>query len=368
MSMLRNTYVRIDLSALRHNIRATKQYLPKQVKLLMVVKTDGYGHGLETVGKVAQEEKVDFLGIALAEEGIALRQAGVTMPVLCFGALNQAGFDALAEWGITATIPDLRCARMAEAAAQKAGKKLAVHLKLETGMNRVGIAGEEELKKVLEAVEASSMLFLEGAYTHFADADRPGSEYTHQQARRFQELVSLLPEGLILHAGATGGALFYPEYHFDMVRIGSALYGSTPKGSPIDFHPCLELLSEVTFVKTIEPGQHVSYGCTFMAEKEMRVATVAIGYGDGYRRALSNCGRVLIRGKSCPIVGRVCMDQCMVDVSAVPETAPGDEAVLIGARGSERIGTDELAELCGTVYYEILTAPSRRVPRLYINE
>lgn len=368
MPMLRQTFARVDLSALRHNIRAVKAFLPTGVRLLMVVKADGYGHGLEAVGRVAQQEKADYLGTALAEEGLALRQAGVSMPVMCFGAINQAGFDALAEGEITATIPDLRSAWMAARAAEKAKKPLTVHLKLETGMNRVGIAEETELLKVLEAIDASPLLRLEGAYTHFADADRPDSGYTHRQAERFRQLAALLPGGLVLHAGASGGALLYPEYHFGMVRIGSALYGAVAGLGPLRFKPCLELISEVTFVKTVRKGQSVSYGCTFTAPSDMRVATVAIGYGDGYRRAFGNRARVLIRGRSCPIIGRVCMDQCMADVSAVPETEPGDEVVLLGARGEESITASELAKLCDTVHYEILTAPSRRVPRIYIDD
>ena len=365
MQPLRRTCTQVSLSALKANIQAARAFLPPHVRLMVVAKADGYGHGLEEVGSAAQHAGADFLGVALAEEGITLRQSGVTLPILCFGALNQAGFDVSAEWGLTATVADAAGARMAESAVRKAVKALNVHVKLETGMNRVGIAGTEELRAVLRVMEASPYLQLKGAYTHFADSDSPRSAYTHLQGQRFLALTDLLPKGLMLHAGASGGALFYPKYHFDMVRMGIALYGYPPQNSPVMFQPCLELTAEVTFVKEIKAGESVGYGCTFTANRPMRVATLGIGYGDGYPRALSNRGRVLIHGVSCPVIGRVCMDQCMADVSALEGVVPGEEAVMIGRRGAESIGADELAELCGTIPYEILLLPGRRVPRYY---
>lgn len=335
---------------------------------MVVAKADGYGHGLEAVGQTAQREGADFLGVALAEEGIALRQAGVKLPVLCFGVLNRAGFEAAVEWGLTVTVPDERSACIAAQAAYQACKPLDIHLKLETGMNRVGMSSPEELRNTLNIIENSPRLRLKGAYTHFADADSPGNAYTHDQAQRFHALCNLLPKGLIIHAAASGGALFYPEYHFDMVRMGIALYGYPPQNSPVSFLPCMELTAEVTFVKEIAAGECVGYGCTYTARQPMRVATLGIGYGDGYPRLLSNSGRVLIRGVSCPIIGRVCMDQCMVDVSGVEDVMPGEEAVMIGRRGELSIGADELAEKCHTIPYEILLLPGRRVPHLYSDD
>ena len=332
---------------------------------MAVAKADGYGHGLAAVGAAAQEEGADFLGVALAEEGIALREAGNKMPVLCFGALNQAAFEAAAKWQLTATVPDARSAGLAAEAAVKVNRPLDIHLKLETGMNRIGVTDEAELRAAMNIISNSPLLRLKGVYTHFADSDAPGSAYTHLQAERFKALCKLLPGSLIRHAGASGGALFYPEYHFDMVRMGIALYGYPPQDSPVNFLPCMELTAEVSFVKTIQAGEPVGYGCSYTAENTMRVATLGIGYGDGYPRALSNRGRALIRNVSCPIIGRVCMDQCMADVSHVEGVLPGDEAVLIGRRGQELIGADELARLCGTIPYEILLLPGRRVPRFY---
>lgn len=368
MEPIRKTCIRINTSALRANIQGARAFLPNHVRLMMVVKADAYGHGLEAVGALAQEEGADFLAVAIAEEGIALRKAGISLPIFCFGALNNAGFEAAAAWGLTATIADARGAHLAAQAANHVGKHLDVHLKMETGMNRVGIAGSAELGNVLTLIEQSPWLRLKGAYTHFADSDAPGNAYTHQQAKRFMTLCEALPEGLLLHAGASGGALFYPEYHFDMVRMGIALYGYPPDNSPVLFQPCLELVAEVTFVKEIAAGESVGYGCSFTAPQAMRVATLGIGYGDGYPRALSNCGRVLIHGVACPVIGRVCMDQCMVDVSALKQIAPGDEAVMIGSRGGLTIGADELAQLCETIPYEILLLAAGRVPRYYTDK
>ena len=369
MQALRQTFTRINLTALRANIKSARAFLPSSVRLMVVAKADGYGHGLTAVGEAALDEGADFLGVALAEEGIILRKAGNNMPILCFGALNQAAFEAAARWNLTATVPDIRSAKLADRAARQAGLPLDIHVKLETGMNRIGVTDEAELREIMQLIGTSSSLRLKGAYTHFADADVPDSEYTHLQARRFKDLCCYLPEGLMQHAGASGGALFYPEYHFDMVRMGIALYGYPPQSSPLQFQPCLELSAEVSFIKTIGAGEPVGYGCTFTAQKSMRVATLGIGYGDGYPRAMGNRGRALIRNTSCPIIGRVCMDQCMADVSMVPDVRPGDEAVLVGSRGCEYIGADELAKLCDTIPYEILLHPGRRVPRYYsVNE
>lgn len=335
--------------------------------MMLVVKADAYGHGIIPVSRLAQLEGVDCLGVAIAEEGMTIREAGINLPVLIFGALNQAGMDAAAAHDLIVALTSAQSVEMAKLAAQRARKPIQVHLKLDTGMNRIGIRREDELLLTLDLLKAAPQVQLCGAFTHFADANNSSSRYTDEQIRRFQAFTKLLPQNITLHASATGGMVFKPVAGFNLVRIGIGVYGYAPKNSPISFEPSLMLAAEVSFVKTVQAGESVGYGCTFTAPKPMKIATLAIGYGDGYPRLMSNRGRVLIAGISCPITGLVCMDQMMVDASGVDSLSPGDEAVLIGSQGEQFIGADEVAELCGTIPYEVLLSITARVPKIYID-
>lgn len=366
MTQYRKTSCRISLDAIARNIRKMRAHLPPATKLMLVVKADAYGHGIIPVSRLAQQEEVDSLGAAIAEEGVAIREAGITTPVLVFGALNQEGMDAAARFGLIVSLPSADSVYMASDAAKSAGKPIQAHLKLDTGMNRIGIRKKSELLVALERIHQSPLVQLVGTFTHFADANNSDSCFTDMQIERFQAMTKLLPQHLTLHASATGGILFKPQTAFNMVRFGIGAYGYAPKNSPIGFEPSLTLTAEVAFVKNIKAGQSVGYGCTFTAPAPMTIATLAIGYGDGYPRLMSNRGRVLIHGISCPITGLVCMDQIMVDASAVDHVVPGDEAILIGKQGNELIGADEAAQICQTIPYEILLSVSGRVPKIYI--
>lgn len=366
--LLRKTSSLVSLPNLRENIRMLREFVGPKVKVLLVVKADAYGHGIVQCSQAAQREGVDWLGVALVEEGMVVRQAGVTTPILVFGALNREGMEAAAQNDLTVPLPDVNSVQLAQAAAQLAGKPIDAHIKLDTGMNRIGARNKEELLALLAALKQAPLVHVTGVFTHFADADTPAREYTDFQLARFRELLPLLPEGLLVHAAATGAALFRPDAHFDMVRVGTGLYGYPPEGSPVAFKPCIRIAAEITFVKTLQAGESVSYGCIYTADRETRVATVAAGYGDGYPRALSNQGRVLVHGVSCPIIGRICMDQFMVDVSAVPDVRPGDEALLIGEQGGAFIGANELARKIDTVTYDILLAPGARIPKFYLSD
>lgn len=367
MTQYRKTVCEISLGAIARNIRKMRSSLPRDVKLMLVVKADAYGHGIVSVSRLAHEESVDCLGVAIAEEGVTIREAGITTPVLIFGALNQDGMDAAARFDLIVTLPNCDGVDMAALAAQRAGKPIHGHLKLDTGMNRIGIREESELLLALERLEREPRVHLMGAFTHFADANNSDSRFTDHQIKRFRAFSKLLPSGLTLHAAATGGILFNPEAGFNMVRIGIGIYGYAPQNSHLGFEPCLTLSAEVAFVKTIGAGESVGYGCTYTAQQAMKIATLAIGYGDGYPRLMSNRGRVLIHGVSCPIVGLVCMDQLMVDVSAVDSVKQGDSAVLIGKQGDEFIGADEVAQICQTIPYEVLLSFSGRVPKIHIH-
>lgn len=366
MSQYRKTQVTVDLGALGYNVRALRGYFPQPVRLMAVVKANAYGHGLLPAAQTAVRQGADWLGVAMAEEGIALRQAGVECPILILGASNQAGYRAACEYRLTATIASVHHLQLAQAGAQAAGRALDVHLALDTGMGRIGIRNQEELRAILQAWNSCPQVALRGAFTHFADADNPDAAYSDLQLRAFHQLIPLLPEGLILHAAASSAALGRNDAWFDMVRIGIAMYGYPPVPTPLDLRPCLSLSAEIVHVKTIGAGDCVSYGCTFVAQGTMRVATLAVGYGDGYPRLLSSRGQVLIGGKVCPVLGRVCMDQMMVDVSGVPQAQVGGEAVLIGCQHGAVQDAQQVAQALGTIPYEILMAPKPRVPVNYV--
>ncbi len=365
VNVLRRTFVQISTDSFRHNIRFLKGLLAPQVKLMAVVKADAYGHGLIPMARAAAAAGADYLGIAIAEEGVSLRQAGIYLPILIFGALNQDGMLAAARHGLIISVFSPADIQSARQAAIQTGKPLEIHIKIDTGMSRIGLRTQEELQQVLQAIDTCPQLHLTGVYTHFADAQNPDQSYTQMQIDRFKGLLRFLPSGLLVHAAASAAILMRQDTHFGMVRSGIALYGYPPSPLNPGFKPCLSFIAEVTCVKQIGAGESVSYGCTYHAAEPIIVATLAVGYADGYPRALSNKGRVLIRDHACPVIGRVCMDQLMVDASAVPGVQAGDRAVLIGAQGDGFIGAEELAQAIDTIPYEILVLPSQRVPRVY---
>ena len=365
---LRRTRSEVSLAALRHNLRCFPALLGADTRLLLVVKADAYGHGMIPVAKVAVEEGVHWLGVGMAEEGIALRKAGIQLPILIFSAQNERAMVAAALHGLAVPVYSADSLRMAQRAAALANKPLEAHVKIDSGMNRLGLRTKEEMTALLNAQAEAPLVRLTGVFTHFADADNPDPAYTRQQFERFQALTALLPAGLIRHAAATGGMLAHPETRLDMVRLGIGAYGYPPVQTALPLKPVLRLIAEVGYVKTIQAGDCVSYGCTYKAPHPMRVATLAIGYGDGYHRALSGKAYVILHGQRCPIIGRICMDQMMVDVSAAPQTKAGDEALLLGQRGEDLISAEEIAGLAGTISYEMLLSLKPRVPRYYVDE
>jgi alanine racemase len=368
MNVLRRTHIQISVDSFRYNVRFLKEMLAPQVKLMAVVKADAYGHGLIPMARAAAMAGADFLGLAIAEEGVALRMAGIDLPMLIFGALNQEGMLAAARHGLIITVFTPSDILNAQQAAIRAGKTLEIHIKIDTGMARIGLRTLEELQSVLKTIDLCPRLRLTGVFTHFADAQNADQSYTQLQLDYFKRLLQYVPSGLLIHAAASAALLMRPDIHFGMVRSGIALYGYPPTPVNPGFKPCLRFVAEVTYVKQIGEGESVSYGCTYHAREPITVATLAVGYADGYPRALSNKGRVLIRSHSCPVIGRVCMDQLMVDATGVPGVRAGDQAVLIGAQGDDFVGADELAQAIDTIPYEILLLPSPRVPKVYMNE
>lgn len=355
----------VDLQAIRDNVRALKGAVGPNVKLMAVVKADAYGHGMIQVAKAALSAGASFLGVATPDEGVTLRENHITAPILVFGALSRDGAGAAVEYGLTQTVCRTDMVHWLARECERQQKEAYVHLKVDTGMGRIGVRTKREAQAVLDALSEFPQVKLTGAYTHFADADGSEEKFTLEQLASFEAITGILPSGILRHAANSAATLRYPKTHLDMVRPGIALYGCPPVKTSVPLRPAQRWVTEVIHVKEIGPGDTVSYGRTYTADQTMRVATLPVGYGDGYHRMLSNRGKVLIGGKFASIVGRVCMDQTMVDVTHIPEAQPGVEAVLLGRQGENEITADQVGQWAGTISYEMLLAPTMRVPRRY---
>ena len=352
------------MKAIRHNIAVFRSAADSP--FIAVVKADAYGHGLIKVAQVAVQEGAKMLAVAIPEEGAALRQAGIDTPVLVLGGMNADEAAASVRYGLTQAVYTPEHIALMEKACREQGKTCTVHIKVDSGMARLGIRTPQEAQEMTGALRQAAHVHAEAVFTHFCDADAENDDYTVLQAARFEEIARELPDGLLRHMSASAAALRYPCLRHDMVRLGIAMYGCSPyPGGETGLIPALTWLSEVMMVKTIAAGECVGYGCTYRAERPVKVATVAVGYGDGYPRLMSNTGSVLIRGRRCPVIGNVCMDMIMVDVTDADGVHAGDEVVLLGRQGSEVIKAEEIAGICHTISYEILLAPKPRVPRYY---
>jgi len=368
--MPRPTWAEIDLAALRHNLRALRQRVGPHVKVMGVVKADAYGHGAGPVARTLADAGIDMLGVATVEEGVELREAGVGTPVLVMGLAPEADLaDALAH-DLTLTVDGSATAGPIERAAAERGAPAPVHLKIDTGMNRLGVRAEAAARAAAE-VAARPHLRLEGAYTHLACADEPDDAVTPGQLSAFAEaLEAVRAAGLapsLVHAANSAALLTRPEAHFDMVRSGLALYGVLPSeaGRQVPLRPILALKSRLMAVKRVRAGEGVSYGHRWRAGRESLLGVLPVGYADGYPRALTNRAQVRAAGRLVPVVGAVCMDMVMVDLTDVPEATPGLEVALLEAEGASPLSASALAEAAGTIPYEILTGIGRRVPRVY---
>jgi len=368
-------YAEVDLEAIAGNLRYLKEISAPGTKLMGVVKADGYGHGSVPVAR--RLEPFDFLAgfaVATPEEAHTLRMGGVRKPILILGYSFPYSYEMLAEEEIRPAVFRFDSIEPLKAAAKKVGKPIRVHIKVDTGMNRIGISPDREGLSFVRALMGQEGIVIEGIFTHFARADEEDKTYTEKQLRTFQEFLHMIKEALSLeipfrHCSNSAGILEMPRANMDLVRAGIAMYGLSPSGQrnrackPL--RPALSLYSCIVCLKTIERGEAVSYGGTFTAEKRIRVATIPVGYGDGYPRELSNRGYVLLHGRRAPILGRVCMDQFMVDVSEIPGVAEGDRVVLLGEDGEECIRAERLGELSGRFHYELVCGLGKRIPRVY---
>lgn len=351
------THTEIDLQAVQHNAEAIKAHTGK--KLIAVVKADAYGHGAIRVSE-ALNRTADMFAVATVEEGIALRQADIRKPILVLFSSLPAQVAPIVEYGLTPTIGDWEFAKaLNEVASVK------VHVNVNTGMNRSGVCYMEAMA-FLSKLKTLRRLEVEGVFTHLATADEADKNFVSVQLKRFSSVLANV-SGEMIHAANSAAMLSVPESYFDAVRPGLSLYGIYPAAEkPIQLKPALTWKTRVGWIETISEGEGVSYGLTYKAPHQTRVAMVQVGYGDGYPRALSNSGEVLIDGKRCPIIGRVCMDVSVVQLQSEDSVSVGDEVVLIGSQGDSEITVDEVAHRAGTISYEILTQMGARVKRTFL--
>ncbi len=369
-SFYRPCWIEIHEKALRHNWKSLRHLASKDVRFLTVVKANGYGLGILPVSSIAVEEGSDYLGVSSVEEGLQLRKAGFKIPILILGSLFPFhSFSLLFDYKLTPTVASLAAAHALDEIADKKGKKLPIHLKVDSGFGRIGVSVKNALP-FIQKVARMNGLELEGLYTHFASSD-VDPLYTHEQTSAFIALVQAAnKEGIRprwIHMANSAALVRYPETHGNLVRPGIAFYGVNPyaeAGSKIKLEPVLTWKSRIIFLKTVPKGTSVSYARTWTARRESRIATLAAGYADGLPRLLTNIGEVLLKGKRAAIIGRVTMDMTMVDVTDIEHARVGDEVVLLGKQGSDVITPLEMAAWAQTNAYEILCGIAPRVPRI----
>lgn len=367
MVNVRHQLRRVDLAVLRKNVGLIRAAVPPAAMVMAVVKADAYGHGMVQVAREALRAGASWLATATVEEGLALREAGISAPVLVLGATSLEEAVEGVRHDLTLTICSADMVRDVQQASCSLKKNGMVHLKIDTGMSRIGVRNEAEVREVLDALAQSANVSLTGAFTHFADADGEDMAFTDLQFERFLRLSSPLPEGVIRHCCNSAAIHRRPEMALDMVRVGISMYGYPPVETDMPLEPFMDWRTKVTFVKQVQPGDTVSYGCTYTVDRPMTIATIACGYGDGYHRAAGPLAEVIIRGKKAKVVGRICMDQMMADVSEIPGVAPGDQVTLIGRDGDARITAEDVARWAGTISYEVLLAATGRVPREWLH-
>ena len=372
----RPTWAEISLQALTENYRTLKRHLAstgKPTPLMAVVKANAYGHGAVECARALEADGADWFGVALVEEGVELRQAGITQPIFCLGGFWRTQGELVLEHNLTPALFRLDLAEELNDRAKAAGCVARFHLKVDTGMGRLGVQ-MEEVEEFGRALQRFDHIQLDGVMTHFADADGAESDYTDLQIRRFDEAVSTLRrigfQPQWFHLANSAGLHAYRQSHGNLARSGAALYGLTrdvlsPRLEPLPLKPVVSLHSRIVLLKTVSAGTSLGYGCTFTTGRECKIATLPIGYADGYRRGLSNIGQVNVRGKFAPVAGRVSMDLTMIDVTDVPGVQLGDPVTLMGEQDGLKISAEDIAEQIGTISYEVVTGISARVPRFY---
>lgn len=370
MTSDRPVFAEVDLSAIRHNIQHVRNLLQPQTRLCVVVKADGYGHGASAVALQAVNLGADCLAVAILDEALELRHAGFSCPILILGFTPNASAHAVVQNNLTQTVYTVDQAEALSAAAVTLGHGAKIHVKIDTGMGRLGVR-PSDAAAFCAAVGALPQVEIEGVYTHFANADAADKQYVNQQFAAFNAaLDDISRHGIhipIRHCANSAAIIDHPETHLDMVRAGIIVYGLWPSDdvdkSRLSPRPAMRFVAHVAFVKNVPAGTALSYGCTHVTQQPAVIATLPVGYADGWPRLLSGKAYALVKGVRAPVVGRICMDQCLLDVSDVDEVAIGDEATLFG---SPEPHVDEVARLLGTINYEVVCTVGKRVPRKYV--
>ena len=370
--MSRSTWAEINLRALSHNLGVVRKKIAREQKILAVVKADAYGHGLIPVAQTLSKDGVHMLGITQIEEGCELRKAGISTPILLMTGFVEEQIEALFQYNLTPVLHHAQFLPHLQRFAQQKQKSMGVHLKVDSGMGRLGFSASEVIE-VVEEINGFNGVELEGIMTHFAEAEAKDQAFMIEQTQLFQKFLGSIgkinPRLPIFHAANSAAIITYPPAHFQMVRPGIMLYGYLPPplgGGANDLLPVMSIKTKILQLKKVPAKTPISYGRTWKTRKESLIATLPIGYADGYPRLLSNRGSVLMGGKRVPIVGRICMDLLMVDVSEMIPPQLGDEVILLGEDGAERINADDIAKWAGTISYEVLCGVSQRIPRIYM--
>jgi len=366
-------WAEIDLSAIKNNIEEIRRITNPKSQVMAVVKANAYGHGAVEVSKVCLENGADRLAVARSTEALELRNAGITCPILVFGYCTEEEIEKMVENDITLTVYSFETASSIQKTAEKLGKHPKIHIKVDTGMSRLGFLPRKDAVETIQKIMELENIEVEGIYTHFADADNSDKTYTTLQFSRFTNFLHDLEENEIFipikHASNSAAIIDHPETHLNLVRPGIILYGLYPSElvhkERINLKPAMSLKVLVTHVKEVPENTKISYGCTFETKKPSKIASLPIGYADGFTRMLKN-GYVLIHGSRVPVIGRICMDQCMIDVSYIENVQVGDVVTIFGTQENETIPIEEFGEKLGTINYELVCMVASRVPRKYL--
>ncbi len=372
--MYTRVWADIDLNAVKYNIESMYKNINPNTKIAAVIKTDGYGHGAVAISNVLEDiECIWGYAVATVDEAMTLIEVGRKKPILILGISFKEQFEKIVEYDIRATVCEYDIAKALSDIAVHKNKTCHIHLKIDTGMSRIGFQVDEETATTIEIISKLPNIKIEGIFTHFARADEKNKETTNQQIHLFQTMIKMLEQRNIQipikHCSNSAGIVDIPEANMDMVRAGITLYGLWPSDEVnhdrIELKPVMSLKSHISFLKELKKGRMISYGGTYELPEDKRIATIPVGYGDGYARGLSNKGYVLIKGQKAHILGRICMDQFMVDVTNIENVATGDEVTLLGTDGEENITMEQLGELSGRFNYEFACLITERVPRVY---
>lgn len=374
LSLRPRVVAEVSIEAIKHNYHEIRKIIPHSTQIMGIVKADGYGHGAVEIANILQGEGVDQLAVAIASEGEELRKSGIKKPILVLGYTPAADIEALIAYDLTQTVFSFEMAEFISREAGKFGKSVNVHIKVDTGMGRIGFLADpqsiEEIKKITKLPNIN----MEGIFTHFSTADESDTTYTRDQWSIFTGFLNELHEaGIefpIVHAANSAATMVHPYTYVNMIRPGIIMYGYYPSdylyGKKINLKPAMTLKTQVVHIKELSKEHYIGYGRKYCTTRTTKIATIPIGYADGYSRRLSNKGRVLIRGQYAGVLGNICMDQFMVDVSHIPDIMVGDEVVIFGTQGDKTVTIEELARLTDTINYEIMCMIGKRVPRLYV--